>query len=48
MENAGKTGELRGMQINRRQLKLAVSSSAPMLFALGFAPYSTLRPYDIR
>lgn len=48
MENAGKTGEMRGMQINRKRLKLAVGSSAPMLIALGFAPYSTLRHYDIR
>lgn len=48
MENADNTGELRCMQINRRRLKFAVSSSAPMLFALDFAPYSTLRPYDIR
>lgn len=48
MDNAGKAGKLRGLQINRERLKLAGAPSAPPLFAVYSGPYNTLRRHDIR
>jgi hypothetical protein len=48
MENADTTGKLRGLKFNRERLILAIGPSAPLFFALYFAPYSTLVRHDIR